>query len=59
MDMLHTAIDFGDEDTEPGDDDENAAATTPRDDPRYELIWVEDPGMGMVLRVRRIGDRTR
>lgn len=57
--MLHTAIDFGDEDTEPGDDEENAAAPATRDEPSYELMWVEEPGMGMVLRVRRITDRVR
>ena len=57
--MLHTAIDFGDEDTEPGDDDETSAAPGTRDEPSFELMWVEEAVMGMVLRVRRFGERTR
>lgn len=53
--MLRMGIDeFGDEDTEPGD--ELRELTLPHDSPSYELMWVEEPGMGMVLRVRRIVD---
>jgi hypothetical protein len=43
--------DFEDEDTFPGVEE------TPVEGPRYELMWVEQPGMGMVLRVVRVGAR--
>jgi hypothetical protein len=43
--------DFEDEETAPGDDTPIPAG---KDEPRYELLWVEEPGMGMVLRVRPI-----
>lgn len=50
--MVTTGVeDFDDEDTE-----QKTAVPEGKDDdePRYELMWVEEPGMGMVLRVRRV-----
>jgi hypothetical protein len=43
--------DFAEEDTAPG---EPVPAPESRDEPSYELMWVEEPGLGMVLRVRKI-----
>jgi hypothetical protein len=49
---------FGDEDTEVRPEVEMVApkkgAKSPGAEPSYELVWVEEPGMGMVLRVRPV-----
>jgi hypothetical protein len=44
--------DFEDEDTDPALD-----ATPPKDEPSVELIWVEEPGRGMVLKVFPVRSR--
>jgi hypothetical protein len=46
--------DWADEDTEVGPNLEERRMTA-KLEPSYELIWVEEDGLGMVLRVRRIG----
>jgi hypothetical protein len=45
--------DWADEDTEPGPDGEDRRfiGAIP---PNHEVLWVEEDGLGMVLRVRRI-----
>jgi hypothetical protein len=46
---------FEDEDTDPAPVlTERRRTTGGKDEPRYELVWVHDPRLGMVLRVRRI-----
>lgn len=52
---VHENEDFLDEDTAPGDDTPMPAGRNGKDEPRHELMWVEDPGMGMVLRVVPVG----
>lgn len=47
------ASDFNDEDTDPAAP-EPQRRTRADGDPSYELVWVEEAGYGMVLRVRRI-----
>ncbi len=50
------ACDFADEDTDVAPDParEGGKRKTPTDEPSYELMWVEEEGYGMVLRVRRL-----
>jgi hypothetical protein len=50
--MMHE-LDWAMEDTEVGPD-ADARPQGRRPDPSYELLWVEEDGLGMVLRVRRV-----
>ena len=52
--MMPTPSDFGDEDTQLAQGIEHHAPDPEARLPSVELIWVEEPGLGMVLRVRRI-----
>jgi hypothetical protein len=54
MATTDTRFDFTDEDTEiaPEPRDHRRRMTGDADQPSCELVWVEEDGLGMVLRVR-------